>query len=65
MVETKLGLAKILKNYKLTLDRSRTPVPLKLSASNVVLTAEDKIFLKMEKIIGSLLMPCLKFLTVL
>lgn len=49
MLETKLGLAKILMNYKFTIDSSRTQVPLKLSAKSVVLTPEEKIYLKMTK----------------
>jgi cytochrome P450 family 6 len=50
MVETKLGLAKILQNYKFTLDRTRTPIPIKIAAKNLVLTPDHGIFLKMEKL---------------
>jgi hypothetical protein len=49
MLETKLGLAKILMKYNFSIDKSRTQVPLKISAKSVVLTPEEKIYLKMFK----------------
>ena len=50
LIEAKLGLARILMNYKFTLDRSKTPVPLNLEPSAIVLTPEEKIFLTIEKL---------------
>ena len=50
VVETKLGLAKLLMNYKFAIDSTKTTVPLKLSPTAFVLTPEEKIYLKMEKI---------------
>lgn len=50
LVETKLGLAKILLNYKFTLDRSKTSVPLKISPTSFVLTPAEKIFLNIAKV---------------
>lgn len=50
IVETKLGLAKLLTNYKFTLDRTKTAVPLKINATQFVLSPEEKIYLNIEKI---------------
>jgi cytochrome P450 family 6 len=50
LVETKLGLAKLLMNYKFTLDRSKTSDPLKISPTAFVLTPAERIYLNIEKI---------------
>ena len=50
VVETKLGLAKLLLNYKFTIDRTKTTVPLKIAPSAFVLTPAERIFLNIEKI---------------
>ncbi|CRL05227.1 CLUMA_CG018145, isoform A [Clunio marinus] len=50
IVETKLGLAKLLLNYKFTLDRTKTSVPLKISPEAFVLTPSERIFLDIKKI---------------
>lgn len=50
VVETKLGLAKLLINYKFSLDRTKTSAPLKIAAAQFVLSPEEKIYLNIEKI---------------
>lgn len=50
LVETKLGLAKILMRYKFKIDRSKTTVPLKISPSSFVLAPLEKIYLDIEKV---------------
>jgi cytochrome P450 family 6 len=49
LVETKLGLARILMRYKFDLDRSKTQVPLKISPTSFVLSPAEKIFLNISK----------------
>lgn len=49
-VETKLGLAKILMNYKFNLDQSKTTVPLKISpTSAIILSPAENIFVNISK----------------
>ncbi|CAO1422642.1 unnamed protein product [Diamesa serratosioi] len=50
IMETKIGLAKLLLNYRFTLDRSKTSVPLKISASQIILTPDELIYVNVEKI---------------
>ena len=50
LMETKIGLAKLLLNYRFTLDRSKTSVPLKISALQIILTPDELIYLNVEKI---------------
>lgn len=50
LLETKIGLAKMLLNYKFTLDRSRTSVPLKMAPDGAVLTSTELIYVSVEKI---------------
>ncbi|CRK94471.1 CLUMA_CG007977, isoform A [Clunio marinus] len=52
IVETKLGLAKLLLNYKFTLDRSKTSVPLKISPTQFVLTPTETIMSSLKHDFG-------------
>ena len=50
LMETKIGLAKLLLNYRFTLDRSKTSVPLKISPSKIILTPDELIHVNVEKL---------------
>ncbi|CAO1427745.1 unnamed protein product [Diamesa hyperborea] len=50
LMETKIGLAKLLLNYQFTLDRSKTSVPLKISPSKIILTPDELIYVNVEKL---------------
>nr|QQL94343.1 cytochrome p450 6a14-like protein [Prodiamesa olivacea] len=50
LLEAKIGLARILLNYKFKLDRSKTSVPLKMMPKSFVLSPTESIFLNVEKI---------------
>lgn len=50
LMETKIGLAKLLLNYRFTLDRSKTSVPLKISPSKIILTPDELIHVNVSKL---------------
>ena len=50
LMETKIGLAKLLLNYQFTLDRSKTSVPLKISPPKIVLTPDELIYVNVTKL---------------
>lgn len=49
IVETKLGLAKMLLKYKFDLDRTKTSVPLIITPGTFVLSPTERIFLNIER----------------
>lgn len=50
VVEAKLALAKILMNYELELDYSKTPVPMTYEPKRLILTAASGVFVNFKKI---------------
>lgn len=50
MVEMKIALAKILMKYKFTLDRSKTSVPLKMSAKGMLRMASEEIVVNISSL---------------
>lgn len=48
-MEMKLALAKLLMNFKFTLNHSKTSIPVKISPSHNLLTPGQKIYLNVEK----------------
>lgn len=50
LMEAKIGLATLLLNYKFTLDKSKTSVPMKISPFKAVLTPSEGIYLNLIKI---------------
>ena len=49
MLETKIGLANLLINFKF-IKNSKTPSPLTFSKTNLILTAEGGVYVNVEKI---------------
>jgi len=50
IVEVKIALAKLLMNYKFTLDTTKTPVPMVYSVDKQILTPEGGVYINFEKI---------------
>ncbi|CAO1424464.1 unnamed protein product [Diamesa serratosioi] len=50
IMETKIGLATLLLNYKFTLDKTKTSVPIKISPVKAILTPAEGIYLNLIKI---------------
>ncbi|CAO1431218.1 unnamed protein product [Diamesa hyperborea] len=50
LMEAKIGLATLLLNYKFTLDKTKTSVPMKISPVKAVLTPAEGIYLNLIKI---------------
>ncbi|XP_030388126.1 uncharacterized protein LOC115634502 [Scaptodrosophila lebanonensis] len=62
LMQTCIGLASLLKNYKFS-TTPETQIPLKLVNKNILLSAENGIHLKVEKIRSKLLRLCVRVLS--
>lgn len=50
MIQVKIGIAQVLKNFKFTLNESRTPLPLKLETKGIITAPVGGIWLNLTKI---------------
>lgn len=50
LMETKIGLAKLLLNHNFTLDTTKTSSPLKITLSKLLLTPAEPVYLNVQKV---------------
>lgn len=50
VLEAKIGLAKLLTNYEFDLDKTKTSVPLSISASKPILSPKEGIFINVRNL---------------